>query len=94
MSNTPYKYTTRIILPGTYRDIGDYLGDAKVYSELVRHYWWPKVRSDITHWSKHCLMCTTYGSGRTICPPLTLIPVLGPLDQVGIDVIKSPVNKR
>ena len=40
---------------------GGHLGDAKVYSELLRHYWWPKMQSDITHWSKSCLTCATYG---------------------------------
>jgi len=27
---------------------GGHLRDAKVYSELQRHYWWPKMRSDST----------------------------------------------
>ena len=30
---------------------GGHLRDAKVYSELQRHYWWPKMRSDVHHWS-------------------------------------------
>jgi len=42
---------------------GGHLGDAKIYSELQHHYWWPKMRSDINHWSKKCLICATYGRG-------------------------------
>ena len=29
---------------------GSHLGDSKLYSELLCHYWWPKMQSDITHW--------------------------------------------
>ena len=73
---------------------GGHLGDAKVYSELLRHYWWPKMRSDITHWSKSCLTCATYGRGQSVRPPLTPIPVSGPFDRVGVDVIKFPRSTK
>ena len=29
-----------------------YLSDAKIYSVLQRHYYWPKMRSNISHQSK------------------------------------------
>ena len=69
---------------------GGHLGDKKVYSELQRHYWWPKMRSDINRWSQSCLTCATYGRGHSVRAPLTPIPVCGPFDRVGIDVIKFP----
>ena len=71
----------RVIPPGNLREelfhqahggiYGGRLGDAKVYSELLRHYWWLKMRSDITHWSKSCLTCATYGRGQSVRPPNT-----------------------
>ena len=73
---------------------GGHLGDAKVYSELLCHYWWPKMRSDNTHWSRICLTCATYGRGQTVHSPLTPIPVSGPFDRVGIDVIKFPRSTK
>jgi len=73
---------------------GGHLGDAKIYSELQRHYWWPKMRSDINHWNKSCLTCATYGRGRSVRPPLTPIPVSGPFDRVGIDVIQFPRSTK
>ena len=94
----------RVIPPGNLREelfhqahggiYGGHLGDAKVYSELLRHYWWPKMRSDITHWSKSCLTCATYGRGQSVRPPLTPIPVSGPFDRVGIDIIKFPHSTK
>ena len=92
----------RVIPPGNLREelfhqahggiYGGHLGDAKVYSELLHHYWWPKMHSDITHWSKSCLTCATYGRGQSVCSPLTPIPVSGPFDRVGIDIISFHVQ--
>ena len=76
------------------RILGGHLGNATVYSELLHLYWWPKITSDITHWCTNCLTCATYGRGQMVCPPLTPIPVSGPFDQVGIDVIKFPQSKK
>ena len=69
---------------------GGHLGDRKVYSELQRHYWWPRMWSDINHWNKSCLTCATYGRGQSVHAPLTPIPVSGPFDTVVIHVIKFP----
>ena len=52
------------------------------------------MTSDITHWSTSCLTCATYGRGWMACPPLTPIPVSGPFDRVGIDVIKFPQSTK
>ena len=35
---------------------GPHLSDRKVYSKLSRHYWWPKMRSDVTKWTHSCLV--------------------------------------
>ena len=75
-------------------NFGGHLSDAKVYSELLRHYYWPKMQSDITHWSKGCLTCATYmhGKGHSVRSPLTPKPVAGPFDRVGIDIQAVEIN--
>jgi len=35
---------------------GVHLRDAKVHGELSKHYWWPKMRSDISKWCQSCLV--------------------------------------
>ena len=37
---------------------GAQLRDAKVHGELSKHYWWPKMRSDISKWCQGCLHVT------------------------------------
>ena len=73
---------------------GAHLGDAKVFSTLGRHYWWPKMRSDVASWCKSCLVCATRRVGRAPKPPLTPIPVGGPFDRIGVDVLQLPTSSR
>ena len=92
--------TLRIIPPQTLRDklfhkvhdgkFGDHLRDAKIYSLLSKHYWWQGMWTDILKWCKACLICATLRTGRATKPPLTPIPVSGPFDRVGVDVMKFP----
>ena len=52
------------------------------------------MRGDITHWTRGCLVCTTHSPGHAVRPPLTPIPVSGPFDRVGVDVIQFPRTKN
>ena len=61
---------------------------AKVYGQLSRHYWWPRMRSDIVEWCRSCLTCARRRIGRQERPPLTPIPVAGSFDRIGVDVIQ------
>jgi hypothetical protein len=73
---------------------GAHLSDCKVHSQLLRHYWWEGMRKDITNWTRACLVCTTRSAGRAVRPPLSPIPVSGPFDRVGVDVIQFPCTRR
>ena len=61
---------------------------------LSRHYWWPSMRKDIAQWCKSCLPCATRQAGRAVKPLLTPIPVGGPFDRVGVDVVQLPVTRK
>ena len=71
-----------------------HLREAKIHSQLARHYWWPRMRRDIAHWCRACLTCASRYPGRPIRPQLTPIPVSGPFDRVGVDVLQLPKTKR
>ena len=90
--------TLRVIPPACMRQqlfqeahrgqFGGHLSDTKVHSQLQKHYWWSGMRADVTRWSRACLVCATYRGGRAVRPPLSPIPVSGPFDRVGVDVIQ------
>ena len=48
------------------------------------------MRADTTRWTRGCLVCATHSTGRALRPPLTPLPVAGPFDRVGVDVIQFP----
>ena len=70
-----------------------HLREAKMHSQLSRHYWWRGMRRDISCWCRACLPCAKRGVGRPARPFLTPIPVNGPFDRVGVDVMKMPKTK-
>ena len=74
--------------------LGGHLRTAKMHSQLARHYWWPRMRADIVKWTKSCQICATRNVGKPVHPPLTSIPVAGPFDRVGVDVIRFPPSQR
>ena len=71
-----------------------HLRGAKIHSLLSKHYWWPGMRKDINHWCRACLTCATRHTGKAVRPPLTPIPVSGPFDRIGVDVVQFPKSKR
>ena len=71
-----------------------HLRQAKIHSQLSRHYWWPGMRKDLDTWCRACLKCATRNVGRAVKPRLTPIPVGGPFDIVGVDVLQLPKTKR
>ena len=73
---------------------GSHLREAKIYSQLSKHYWWPGMRSDVSYCCRACLVCATRNVGQAIKPLLTPIPVGGPFDRVGVDILQLPKSSR
>ena len=48
------------------------------------------MRTDIIQWCRTCLTCVTRRASGGVKPPLTPIPVSGPFDRVGVDVVHFP----
>lgn len=88
----PTKYREKLFREAHEGKFGAHLRDAEIHGELSRHYWWPGMRSDILRWCKGCLTCASRRIGRPEKPPLTPIPVSGPFDRVGVDVIQFPMS--
>ena len=68
---------------------GACMSDVKVHSQ---HYWWDRMRANISRRTKGCLLCGTHSPGCAIWPLLTPIPVAGPLWCVGVDVLQLPCS--
>ena len=85
-----YSRPKKLFMEALEGPFGGHIHEAKIHSELSRHYWWPGMRAELTHWCHSCLTCATRSVGRPVQPPLTPIPVAGPFDRVGVDVLQLP----
>ena len=52
------------------------------------------MRADIVKWCQACQVCATRQVGRSMRPLLSPIPVSGPFDRIGIDVIQFPPSSK
>ena len=52
------------------------------------------MRADIAKWCRACVTCASRRVGQAAKPPLNPIPVSGPFDLVGADVIKFPKSQK
>lgn len=73
---------------------GGHLRETKIHGQLARHYWWPRMRADIAKWCRACVTCASRRVGQASKPPLNPIPVSGPFNLVGVDVIKFPKSQK
>ena len=65
-----------------------------MHGQLLRHYWWQRTWADINCWCQECLTSASRYVGRSTRPYLIPIPVSGPFDHVGVDVIQFTKSGR
>ena len=69
---------------------GHFSGE-KLYKSLRRHWWWPRMYSDVVEHCRNCPECAIVNSsGRVNVPPLHPIPVQRVFQIVGVDVMDLP----
>ena len=73
---------------------GAHLRSAKIHSQLAQHYWWPTMRADIDSWARACRVCASRNIGKPLHPSLVPLPVGGPFDRVGVDVVQLPTSQK
>ena len=95
----------QIILPDAYRQqvlalahdstwFG-HLGITKTYDQLLKHFFWPGLKSSVAQFCKSCHVCQLVGKPNQVVPPAPLhpIPVIGePFEHVIVDCV-GPLPK-
>ena len=69
---------------------GAHLGIEKTLGRARTHYWWESMRQDVRDLCTNCSVCRSRRSGRAPIVPLRPIPVGGPWECVGVDVLHLP----
>ena len=86
----PVKDRRKLFMEAHEGVFGAHLRETKICHQIQKHYWWPGMTVDIQTWCRTCLVCASRSVGWPGRPPLTPIPVAGPFDQIGVDVVKLP----
>ncbi len=95
----------QIVVPVCYRQavlslahdhaLSGHLGIKKTYQRILRHFVWPRLKSDVTKYCRTCRTCQFSGKPNQVIPraPLVPIPVMGePFERVIIDCV-GPLPK-
>ena len=72
-----------------------HFAEHKIYTKMRTRYWWKGIKSDVAKFCKSCLVyASRKGTGRKQRPPLQSIPVGGPFQMVGVDVLQLPLSQN
>lgn len=95
----------QIVVPKGYRNqimelahdnvLSGHLGIRKMYEQVLRHLFWPGLKSDVSAYCRSCHVCQMVGKPYRKIPlaPLNLIPVMGePFKRIIIDCV-GPLPK-
>ena len=66
-----------------------------LYDTLTRSYWWDGMYRDVQRFARGCLTCAARGgTGRRHRAPLHPLPVSGPFERIGVDIMEMPQTER
>ncbi len=83
-------YRQQVLSVAHDHEISGHLGIRKTYDQLLKHFFWPSMKSDVAKFCKSCHACQIAGKPNRIPPPALLkpIPVLGePFERILIDCV-------
>lgn len=72
-----------------------HLGITKTYKRILRHFFWPGLKSDVVKYCRSCHVCQLVGKPNQIIPPAPLcpIPIVGePFEHLILDCV-GPLPK-
>ena len=68
---------------------------AEMIQRIKQFYYWQGLRSDMHKKCASCVTCASVrGQGNRGKPPLVSIPVGGPFDMIGMDLVELDVSKN
>ena len=76
--------TCQVVLPNSFREdvihmahdrIQGHLGVYKTFQNVLAHFFWPKMKSDVSKYIKSCHICQVVGKVNKPIPPAPLAPI-------------------
>lgn len=91
----PKDYRPQILSLAHDASLAGHLGVTKTYHRVLRHFFWPGLKSDVVNYCRTCHICQLVGKPNKPIPPAPLhpIPALGePFQRVLLDCV-GPLPK-
>ena len=95
----------QIVVPVAYRGdimslahdtpMAGHLGVNKTYNIILSHFYWPKLRKDVSEFCKSCHVCQMVGKPNQVIPPAPLQPIPAfkePFSRVLVDCV-GPLSR-
>jgi hypothetical protein len=73
---------------------GGHFNEKKIYLMLKKHYYWPRMRSQVRQWVLSCEICAHNRAGRRNTPPLKTIDSSAPFELLCMDLVKMGMTSR
>jgi hypothetical protein len=84
----PLSLRSRLLYLSHHPPIASHPGEQRRYASLRRHYYWPRMASDVYQVVAHCEQCLQELQAlRRPQGDMTLLPAHEPLDYVAIDIL-------
>uniref|UniRef100_A0A8P4KNJ7 Gypsy retrotransposon integrase-like protein 1 n=1 Tax=Dicentrarchus labrax TaxID=13489 RepID=A0A8P4KNJ7_DICLA len=90
----PQKFRPQV-LNLAHDNIAGHLGIKKTYHRILRYFFWPGLKADVTKYCRSCHTCQVSGKPNQVIPPAPLqpIPVIGePFEHIILDCV-GPLPK-
>lgn len=71
----PVSYRQHVLALGHEHFWAGHPGITKTYGRILRHFFWPAMRSEVARYCKTCLTCQTVGKPNWLSPPAPLQPI-------------------
>lgn len=91
----PFSYRQHVLCLAHDHQLAGHLGVTKTYNRILRHFFWPGLKKDVTHYCRTCHTCQIVGKPNQRIPPAPLspIPAIGePFEHVMVDCV-GPLPK-
>ncbi|KAK3089262.1 hypothetical protein FSP39_002191 [Pinctada imbricata] len=98
--NEVWRVVHQIVVPVAYRGdimslahdtpMAGHLGVNKTYNRILSHFYWPKLRKDVSEFCKSCHSCQMVGKPNQVIPPAPLQPIPAfeePFSRVLVDCV-------
>lgn len=71
-------------------DLSGHLGIKKTYNQILRHFFWPRLKTDVAYFCRTCCTCQIIGKPNQVIPPASLLHILAvgePFEHVIVDCV-------